>query len=82
MKNSDNGIEREVDKLGRIVLPMNFRKRLGIERNSKVLISMEEEGVLIKASGSICPMCKEKEELNSELGLCCKCIERVKTYNG
>ncbi|MBQ8321170.1 MAG: AbrB/MazE/SpoVT family DNA-binding domain-containing protein [Clostridia bacterium] len=81
MKKGDNGIEREVDKLGRVVLPINFRKRLGIERNSRVLISMDEETVLIKAYESLCAMCKKPGELNSDLGLCPSCIEKVKNYN-
>lgn len=36
-----NGIEKEVDNLGRVVIPMEFRKRLGIVSNSKVMVSLE-----------------------------------------
>ena len=32
-------IEREIDDVGRVVIPMEYRKNLGIEFNSKVLIS-------------------------------------------
>ena len=81
MKRGSNGIEREVDKLGRVVLPMVFRKKLGIERSSKVLITMNEDTVLIKASERLCAMCKKQVELNSDLGLCPSCIEKVKSYD-
>ena len=81
MKKESTGIEREVDNLGRIVLPMEFRKKLGIERNSKVLITMNDETVCIKASECICAMCKKQGELNTELGICRNCIEKVKKYN-
>ena len=81
MKKGDNGIEREVDNLGRIVLPMEFRKKLGIERNSKVLITMNDETVFIKASEPLCAMCKKQGALNTDLGICKNCIEKVKKYN-
>lgn len=81
MKKEDSAIEREIDKLGRVVLPMDFRKKLGIERSSKVLITMEEDTVLIKASERLCAMCKKPTEVNSVLGLCPACIEKVKSYD-
>lgn len=82
MNKGDKGIEREVDNLGRVVLPIEFRKKMGIERNSRVTITMEDEGVLIRAADSVCSMCKRQAELKAELGLCAECIERVKKYNG
>ena len=74
----DNGIEREVDNLGRVVLPIEFRKKLGIERNSKVSITMDDDTVLIKASEKRCPMCKKQTDLDLMLGICSECIQRVK----
>ena len=35
-----HGIEKEVDKLGRIVLPVKFRAQLGIKTEEKVLVSL------------------------------------------
>ena len=78
MKICENGIEREVDQLGRIVLPMEFRKKLGIERNTRVSIYMHDDTVLVKAFEKSCLMCKSKSELNTELGICRACIEKVK----
>ena len=74
----DNGIEREVDNLGRVVLPIEFRKKLGIERNSKVSITIDDDTVLIKASEKICPICKKQANLSQILGICSDCIEKVK----
>ena len=45
MKNS--GIVRKVDELGRIVIPKEIRKTLGIRTGSSVEISVLEEGKLI-----------------------------------
>ena len=43
------GIEREIDRLGRVVIPIEFRKKLGIEFNSKVLISLSNGEIIITA---------------------------------
>ncbi len=45
MKNS--GIVRKVDELGRIVIPKEIRKTLGIRTGSSVEISVLEEGKLV-----------------------------------
>ena len=76
------GIEREVDNLGRIVLPIEIRKKMGIERNSKDLITTNDDTVFIKSSVKVCSMGKKQDEHIPELGLCKSCIEKVKNYNG
>ena len=73
-----SGIERKVDKLGRVVLPVGYREHLGLAENSKVNISMENEAILITPVGEKCVMCGSKEEINKSLSLCPHCIERVK----
>ena len=73
-----SGIERRVDKLGRVVLPIGYREHLGLTENSRVNISMENEAILISPVGEKCVMCGSKEEINKSLSLCPHCIERVK----
>ena len=41
------GIIKEVDKLGRIVIPKEYRKRFGL--TDKVEIAATEEGILIRS---------------------------------
>ena len=73
-----SGIERKIDKLGRVVLPIGYREHLGLTENSKVNISMENEAILITPVGEKCVMCGSKENINQSLSLCSRCIERVK----
>ena len=40
------GVIKEVDKLGRIVIPKEFRERLLLEKNVEVLLT--KDGVLIR----------------------------------
>ena len=45
MKNTP-GIIKEIDKIGRIVIPKEFRERLDLENNVEVILT--ENGVLIR----------------------------------
>ena len=36
-----SGIEKDVDRLGRIVVPMEYRKKLGITEGSKIVFFLD-----------------------------------------
>lgn len=38
----------KIDKIGRIVLPANFRKRLGVENGGKLMVEFVDGEVVIK----------------------------------
>lgn len=40
------GIVKELDKLGRIVIPKEFRDRLGIDKEVEIVVT--EKGILIR----------------------------------
>ena len=40
------GVEKEIDKLGRIVVPMDLRRRYGLE--NRVELVATKDGILIK----------------------------------
>ena len=73
------GIEREIDNVGRVVIPMEFRKELGVRFNSKVLIFLSNDEIIIKSKISRCALCGEKVEENEKVRLCDKCILEVKS---
>ena len=74
-----NGIEKEFDKLGRVVIPISFRRRLGMNANSKVIVSLEEGFIKIRPSIDGCAICGGAVEANSKFPLCQKCIDAVKS---
>ena len=39
---------RRVDELGRIIIPIEFRKKLGIENGDEVRITYNEDEIVIK----------------------------------
>ena len=73
------GIEKEIDGLGRVVIPMKFRKKLGAVSNSKVLISMAGDNVLISPITRHCALCGKEITQVSKIRLCASCISEVKT---
>ncbi len=66
-----------VDNLGRIVIPVNFRKALGITPQKEVEISMVGNKVIIVPKESLCRLCG-MEISDKESGLCKQCIKTIK----
>ena len=72
------GIEKKIDKLGRIVLPKSYLKRLGLNNEDCVLISLESYGIIISPNKVLCALCGTSLSDSEELRLCELCISKVK----
>ena len=73
-----SGIERSVDKLGRIVLPVRYRKKLGINTNDTVIVSLEDNVIIISPVKNICVLCASSLSEPSKMRLCKECINKIK----
>ena len=72
----------KIDKLGRIVIPINYRKKYGLSDGASIDFLDEGEGITVKPSAPYCKLCKSKIDEKSALPLCESCIkEVVKKYN-
>ncbi len=71
-------ITRKIDDLGRIVLPMDYRKAMGLRESSDVSISFENGVIILRRSVEQCKICGSEKELNSSFGICRHCMERIK----
>lgn len=71
-------IERTVDALGRVVLPQEFRSKLGITEKSRVVMREENGVITITAAQPMCRLCGSNDNVNEEVSLCSDCIERIK----
>ena len=71
------GIVRKVDELGRIVLPIELRRTLGIEIRDPLEIYVNEDTVLLKKYAPACILCGETDDLIEYRGkkICRKCID-------
>ncbi len=73
-----NGIEKEVDRLGRVVIPVEFRKKLGIENGTRVAFVLENNGLMIRTEKERCALCGNTIEHFRDIRLCSDCIRRAK----
>lgn len=72
------GVEREIDSLGRLVLPIEYRRKLGITFNSKVLVSLKDDTILISSTQLRCLLCNKEIDANHRFKLCDNCISTIK----
>jgi len=75
-----NVIERRIDKLGRIVLPMDFRKALGLEGEAEVLLGINGNTITVRAVDTTCKLCGSSKEVSAHLKICSDCITRIKNH--
>lgn len=74
------GIVRKVDELGRIVLPIELRRTLGIELRDPLEIYVEGESIVLKKYNPTCIFCGNKENIfiYQEKNVCRGCLEELK----
>lgn len=72
-----NIVSRKIDKLGRIVLPMDFRKALGLEGEAEVVLGINENAITVKGVDTACRLCGSSEEV-SKLKVCSSCVRKIK----
>jgi transcriptional pleiotropic regulator of transition state genes len=76
-----NIVSRKIDKLGRIVLPMDFRKALGLEGEAEVVLGINGNAITVKGVDTSCKLCGSMVEVSKSLGVCSHCIRRIKSTN-
>lgn len=57
------GIVRSVDSLGRIVLPKELRRTLGIQEDSSMEIYMDNDAIILKKYAPACIFCSSMEDV-------------------
>jgi len=77
----DTGIVRRVDDLGRIVIPMELRRTLGIKVKDPMAIYVEGDRIILQKHRDVCAICGGSEtEMVSvkDRAVCTECVETVK----
>ena len=74
------GIVRKVDELGRIVLPIELRRTLGIEEKDALEIYVEGSSVVLRKYAPSCIFCDDASEVVNFKGknICPKCLAELK----
>lgn len=77
---SDTGIVRRVDDLGRIVIPMELRRTLGIREHDALSISVDGERIVLQKYSAACAICGSESDIQviRERPVCAGCIEEIR----
>ncbi len=75
------GIVRKVDDLGRIVLPIELRKTLGIAIKDSLEMYVDKDAVVLKKYLPACIFCGEADNNTTYKGknICQKCLKSIAT---
>lgn len=77
----NTGIVRPVDKMGRVVIPKEIRKHLGIENDvDSFEIHTDGDCVILKKYRPTCVFCGELSDSIEYCGynICLSCVEKLK----
>jgi len=74
------GIVRKVDDLGRVVLPIELRRSLGIEEKDPLEIFVEGDHIVLRKSSRMCIFCGSGEDVIEfkGKGVCPACQDELK----
>lgn len=74
------GIVRKIDELGRLVLPIEIRKRLDLSTGDGVEIFVERDRVILKKYEPACLFCGDADNVITyhDKKICKKCVEELK----
>ena len=73
------GIIRNIDDLGRLVVPKEMRTTLDIKDNDPVEISMEGDRIILKKHVPYCVFCHSTENLTvfKDKKICKQCLQEM-----
>lgn len=71
----------KIDKLGRVVIPINIRRYLKLDSNSEIDITMSNGSIVITPCEKICKLCGCEITRTAKIQLCNNCIGTIKEYS-
>ncbi len=76
---NSTGIVRKVDELGRIVLPIELRRTLGIEEKDRIEIFVDGESIILRKYQPGCIFCDNAKDIINYKGknICPDCIRAM-----
>ena len=77
------GMSRRVDELGRIVIPVELRNKLGIGEKDPLEIFVDGSSIVLKKMNSSCTFCGSDKNLipYADKLICPKCNEKISKLN-
>ncbi len=78
------GIVRQVDELGRVVLPIELRRTLNIDKKDSLEIYVDGNSIILKKYEPACIFCQSSDDVITYKGknICTHCMkEMLKSCN-
>ena len=77
------GIVRQMDSLGRIVLPIELRRTLDIAQKDSLEIYVDESAIILKKYQPSCVFCNNAKDVINYKGknICKSCLDELKTQD-
>lgn len=74
------GIVRNIDELGRIVIPMEIRKSMGISSSDPIEIYVENENIILRKHRDYCCVCGRGETVKefNDKKFCQTCLDELR----
>ncbi len=74
------GMTRQVDELGRFVLPIEIRRSLGIKEKDTLEIFIDGDGIVLKKYEPACIFCNSADDVVYYEGkrICGACLAKLK----
>ena len=74
------GITRKIDDLGRLVLPVEIRRDLGIKEKDSLEIFIDEDRIVLQKYQPACSFCNNMDDIVLFEGkrICRNCIHKLK----
>ncbi len=69
---------RKIDELGRIVLPMEFRRILNVDTKCDISMEVKDGSIVLTPRQSTCRSCGNVIAAKSKYNLCRDCIQAIK----
>lgn len=73
------GIVRKVDPVGRVVIPMEIRRTMGLKYGDPVEIIAEKDQIILKKFSEVCTFCSQGKNLKTFKGkkICASCLKKI-----
>ena len=74
-------MERKIDDSGRVVIPMEWRKKLSISEGTLINMELRGEKIELSKSNYCCAFCSSSADVKDVKGVrvCQQCIDEIKT---
>lgn len=75
----NTGINRKIDDLGRIVIPIEMRERLGIKKQDQLEIFIDGDRIVLTKPSEHCIFCNSATKLakHKEKNVCSDCLNEM-----